>query len=153
MMGIRMPETCWAVSKRQAINLLLIAASSWLSHLNVWRCTDLQTLKLVSGLVMVNNKQTEAPNRGTSVRWVATVWITARVKYLFLLCDVRTGTRVHPASCPTVPRAVLLDISGQIVRSTFVWYWGVKLRGAYFHVLYTLTRCSKPMLIKKTMNF
>ena len=34
MMGIRMPETCWAVSKPQAINLLLIAASSWLSHLN-----------------------------------------------------------------------------------------------------------------------
>jgi hypothetical protein len=44
MMGIRMPETCWTVSKRQAINLLLIAASSWLIYLNVWRCTDLQTL-------------------------------------------------------------------------------------------------------------
>jgi len=44
MMGIRMPETCWPVSKRQTINLSLIAASSWLIHLNVWRCTDLQTL-------------------------------------------------------------------------------------------------------------
>jgi hypothetical protein len=33
MMGKRMPETCWAVSKLQAINLLLIAASSWLNHL------------------------------------------------------------------------------------------------------------------------
>jgi len=33
-MGIRMPETCLAVFERQAINLLLIAASSWLSHLN-----------------------------------------------------------------------------------------------------------------------
>jgi len=78
--------------------------------------------EFVSVLVMVNNKQTEAPNRGTSVRWVATVWITGRVKYLFLLCDVRTGTRVHPTSCPTVPGAVLLDISGRIVRPTFVWY-------------------------------
>ena len=35
MMGIRMPETCWAISKRQAVNLLLIAAYSWLIHLNV----------------------------------------------------------------------------------------------------------------------
>ena len=45
MMGIRMPEACWAVYKL-AINLYLIAASSWLIHLNVWRCTDLQTLNL-----------------------------------------------------------------------------------------------------------
>jgi len=35
MMGIRMPETCRAVFKRQAINLLLIAAFGWLIHLNV----------------------------------------------------------------------------------------------------------------------
>jgi len=35
MMGIRMPETCRAVLERQAINLLLISASSWLIHLNV----------------------------------------------------------------------------------------------------------------------
>jgi hypothetical protein len=44
MMGIRMPKTCWAVSRRQTINLLLIAASSWLIHWNVWRYTDLQTI-------------------------------------------------------------------------------------------------------------
>jgi len=35
IMGIRMPETCCAVFKRQAINLLLITASRWLIHLNV----------------------------------------------------------------------------------------------------------------------
>jgi hypothetical protein len=46
MMGIKMPETYWAVSKRQAINLLLIPAYNWLIHLNVWRCTDLQILRL-----------------------------------------------------------------------------------------------------------
>jgi hypothetical protein len=34
MMGRRIPETCWAVFKRQAMNLLLIAASSCLIHLN-----------------------------------------------------------------------------------------------------------------------
>jgi len=34
MMGRRIPETCWAVFKREAMNLLLIAASSWLIHLN-----------------------------------------------------------------------------------------------------------------------
>ena len=44
MMGIRMPETCWTVFKRQALNLYLISASSWLIHLNVLRCTELQTL-------------------------------------------------------------------------------------------------------------
>jgi hypothetical protein len=35
-MGIRMPETCWAVFEPQAINLYLIAASNWLIQLNVW---------------------------------------------------------------------------------------------------------------------
>jgi hypothetical protein len=35
MMDIRMPETCWAVFKRQTMNLQLIAASSWLIQLNV----------------------------------------------------------------------------------------------------------------------
>jgi hypothetical protein len=37
MMSIRMPETCRAVSKRQTINLKLIAASSWLIYLNCFR--------------------------------------------------------------------------------------------------------------------
>jgi len=35
MMGMRMPESCWAVSKRQTINLQLIAASICLIHLNL----------------------------------------------------------------------------------------------------------------------
>jgi hypothetical protein len=34
VMGMRMPETCSAVSKRQTINLYLNAASSWLIRLN-----------------------------------------------------------------------------------------------------------------------
>jgi len=34
VMGITMPETCSAVSRRQTINLYLIAASSWLIRLN-----------------------------------------------------------------------------------------------------------------------
>ena len=67
---------------------------------------------------------------------------------IFFLCDVRTGTRVHHASCPTVPGAVSLDISGRIVKPTFVWYLGVKLRGAYFHVLYISLFC-----YKKTTDF
>ena len=33
-MGIRMLKTCWATFERQAINLLLIAASDWLIQLN-----------------------------------------------------------------------------------------------------------------------
>jgi hypothetical protein len=37
MMGILMPETCWAVSVRQGNNILwLIVASGWLFYLNIW---------------------------------------------------------------------------------------------------------------------
>jgi hypothetical protein len=41
MMGIRMPETCWAAFKRQEINLHLIAASSWLIQLDDCICSAL----------------------------------------------------------------------------------------------------------------
>ena len=41
MMGMRMPETCWAVFKRQAINLGHWCI--WLVDLNIWWCTDIQT--------------------------------------------------------------------------------------------------------------
>jgi hypothetical protein len=45
MMGIEMPETCWAVSVRQSNKILwLIVASSWVFYLSDWRCTELQTL-------------------------------------------------------------------------------------------------------------
>ena len=46
LLVIRTSETCWAVSKRQTINLYFIAASSWFIHLNVWTCTHLQTLNV-----------------------------------------------------------------------------------------------------------
>jgi hypothetical protein len=46
MMGIVMPETCWAVSVRQSNKILrLIVASSWVFYLSDWRCTEPQTLK------------------------------------------------------------------------------------------------------------
>jgi hypothetical protein len=46
MMGIIMPETCWAVSIRQSNKILrLIVASSWLFYSSDWRCTEPQTLK------------------------------------------------------------------------------------------------------------
>jgi len=45
MMGITMPETCWAVSVRQSNKILrLIVASSWVFYLSDWRCTEPQTL-------------------------------------------------------------------------------------------------------------
>jgi hypothetical protein len=44
VMGISKPETCWVVSRRQTINLYLIATSSRLIRLNAWGCTNLQTL-------------------------------------------------------------------------------------------------------------
>jgi hypothetical protein len=48
MMGIVMPETCWAVSVRQSNKILrLIVASSWVFYLSVWRCTEPQTLNAV----------------------------------------------------------------------------------------------------------
>jgi len=43
MMGIVMPETCWAVSVRQSNKILrLIVVSSWVFDLNDWRCTEPQ---------------------------------------------------------------------------------------------------------------
>jgi hypothetical protein len=46
MMGIIMPETCWAVSVWQNNKILwLIVASSWVFYLSDWRCTEPQTLK------------------------------------------------------------------------------------------------------------
>jgi hypothetical protein len=45
MMGIVMPETCWAVSVRQGSKILrLIVASSWWFYSSEWRCTEPQTL-------------------------------------------------------------------------------------------------------------
>jgi len=46
-MGMRMPETCWTVFKRQVINSRS-CASCWLIRLKVWWCTDLQTLNTYS---------------------------------------------------------------------------------------------------------
>ena len=44
IMGIIMPETCWAVSVRQSNKILrLTVASSWVFYLSDWRCTELQT--------------------------------------------------------------------------------------------------------------
>ena len=44
MMGIIMPETCWAVSVWQSNKILrLIVASSWVFYLSDWRCTEPQT--------------------------------------------------------------------------------------------------------------
>jgi hypothetical protein len=37
MMGVRMPETCWAVHKCQVINLWVVVASGWLIYLNCIR--------------------------------------------------------------------------------------------------------------------
>jgi len=49
MMGIVMPETCWAVSVRQRNKILgLIFASSWVFYLSDRRCTEPQALLLAS---------------------------------------------------------------------------------------------------------
>jgi hypothetical protein len=44
MMGIVMPETCWAVSVQGNKILRLFAASSWLFYSSDWKCTEPQTL-------------------------------------------------------------------------------------------------------------
>ena len=49
MMGIIMPETCWAVSVRQRNKILrLIVTSSWVFYLSDWRGTEPQTLNSAS---------------------------------------------------------------------------------------------------------
>ena len=48
MMGIIMPETCWAVSVRQGNKISrLIVASRWVFYLSDWRCTEPQTLSVL----------------------------------------------------------------------------------------------------------
>jgi len=48
MMGIVMPEACWAVSVWQSNKILqLIVASSWVFYLSDWRCMEPQTLKKI----------------------------------------------------------------------------------------------------------
>jgi len=55
MMGIIIPETCWAMSVRQSNNILrLIVASSWVFYLSDWRCTEPQTLNYTYVLENVN---------------------------------------------------------------------------------------------------
>jgi hypothetical protein len=44
MMGVKTPETCWAVNKRQDNKLKKNVASGWWFIWIVQRCTDLQTL-------------------------------------------------------------------------------------------------------------
>jgi len=52
MMGIVMPETCWAMSLRQSNKILrLIVASSWVFYLSDWRCTEPQTLSSFNWLL------------------------------------------------------------------------------------------------------
>jgi len=46
-MGVRTPETCWAVNKHQVINWIkLLHLVGWFIWI-VWWCTDLQTLKIL----------------------------------------------------------------------------------------------------------
>jgi hypothetical protein len=51
MMGVKTPETCWAVNKRQDYKLEkllhLVGLFIWI----VWWCTDLQILKLLDTFV------------------------------------------------------------------------------------------------------
>ena len=55
MMGIIMPGTCWAVSVWQSNKILRsIVASSWVFYLSDWRCTEPQTLNVMSMLSILN---------------------------------------------------------------------------------------------------
>jgi hypothetical protein len=54
MMGIVMPETCWAVSVRQSNKILrLIVASSWVFYLSDRRCTEPQILNEITVLFFI----------------------------------------------------------------------------------------------------
>ena len=58
MMGIVMPETCWAVSVRQRNKFLrLIVASSWVFYLSEWRCTEPQTLNWRCGYHILHRRK------------------------------------------------------------------------------------------------
>jgi hypothetical protein len=44
MMGTIVPETCWAVSARRGNKYKINCTSGWKFRLNIWGCTDPQTL-------------------------------------------------------------------------------------------------------------
>ena len=69
-MGMRMPETCWAVFKRQVINLG--SCCIWLIQMKVWWCTDLQTQNTQTAIWSLTRYvsqyvRTELPNTLTSL--------------------------------------------------------------------------------------
>jgi len=104
MMSIRMPETCWLVSKRQAINLLLIAASSWLIYLNVWRYTDLQTLNvrnwIISQIVDLLSlfKQTLHPTSCFHNASEKQVWMCCYISSCFITCSQEDPSYTNSAN-------------------------------------------------------
>jgi hypothetical protein len=75
MMGMRMPETCWAVFKRQVINLRNCCIS--LIYLNEWLCTDLQTL----------NKKKWCRHITPHILHLSTTWMKM-LRWLFYPCDL-----------------------------------------------------------------
>jgi hypothetical protein len=53
MMGVRTPETCWAVNKRQVIKLeKFLHLVSWFIWI-VWRCTDIKTLNFENKIFII----------------------------------------------------------------------------------------------------
>ena len=91
MMGIIMPETCWAVSVRQSNKILrLIVASSWVFYLSDWRCTEPQTLNTAFPLAITHFFFLE---RLTLDLWILRLHSGFAVPCLLALTHTRTHTR------------------------------------------------------------
>jgi hypothetical protein len=70
MMGIIMPETCWAVQQSNKI-LRLIAASSWVFYLSDRRCTEPQTLNIYDNARKAYIHSTELSSNRFNIRVVS----------------------------------------------------------------------------------
>ena len=70
MMGIIMPESCWAVSVRQSNKILqLIVVSSWVFYLSDWRCTEPQTLNTLQMFEREVDGSMDKPFHGSLSVW------------------------------------------------------------------------------------
>jgi hypothetical protein len=108
MMGIIMPETCWAVSLRQSNKILrLIVASSWVFYLSDRRCTEPQTLKIYDNSRKAYIHSTELSSNRFNI-WVVSGWnlgwklydkISFVILILYVPCIVRWLVCRNKSTC------------------------------------------------------
>jgi len=106
MMGIIMPETCWAVSVRQNNKILrLIVASSWVFYLSDWRCTEPQTLNLLDWITLAFIK-------------LVTSWIQFKIFTANVIKVIQLIIYIHTCICVSEHNWLSLEVHFGELRGT-----------------------------------